>query len=110
MNCLCGASVLCAATLHSYGAQLRVYSENIDRNIEKARSRGKAEVLLVGNSELQLFIEQSCKKHGMAFSKTEVLYPGVSDGNRYVILGDTAKICAEGAVSVFDIAGRVQET
>lgn len=42
-------------------AQLRVYSENIDRNIEKARSRGKAEVLLVGNSELQLFtVNYSC--------------------------------------------------
>lgn len=91
-------------------AQLRVYSENIDRNIEKVCSRGKAEVLLVGNSELQLFIEQSCKKHGMAFSKTEVLYPGVSDGNRYVILGDTVESRTKDAVSVFDIAGCVQET
>lgn len=91
-------------------AQLRVYSENIDRNIERARSLGKAEVLLVGNSELQLFIEQSCKKHGMAFSKTEVLCPGVSNCNRYVILGDTVESRTKDAVSVFDIAGRVQET
>lgn len=91
-------------------AQLRVYNENIDRNIEKAHRQGKTEVLLVGNSELQLFIEQSCKKHGMAFSKTEDFYPGVSDSNRYVVLGDTVESRTKDAVSVFDIAGRVRET